>query len=33
MRTALTVLFIVAFGAAAAAGLFGAFINKVAATR
>ena len=33
MRTALMVLFVVAFGAAAAAGLFGAFINKVAATR
>ena len=33
MRTALIVLFVVAFGAAAAAGLFGAFINKVAATR
>ena len=33
MRQALIVLFVVAFGAAAAAGLFGAFINKVAATR
>lgn len=30
IREAITVLFVIAFGAAAAAGLFGAFINKVA---
>ena len=33
IRNAALVLFIVAFGAAAAAGVLGAFINKVAATR
>lgn len=33
IRQALTVLFVIAFSAAAAAGLFGAFLNKVAAIR
>ena len=33
IRQALIVLFVLAFAAAGAAGLFGAFINKVAATR
>ncbi len=33
LRQALIVLFVLAFGAAAAAGLFGAFLNKVAAIR
>ena len=33
IRQALIVLFVLAFVAAGAAGMFGAFINKVAATR
>jgi hypothetical protein len=32
VRQALLTLFVIAFGAAAVAGLFGAFINKVAPT-